>query len=61
MLESELGGHLGYEKNDYAEVITKNGRNGSNSKKVKAYLGGLEINVPRNRNGDFEPIIVPNR
>ncbi len=61
MLEAELDGHLGYEKNDYAEGITDNRRNGTTTKKVKAHLGELEINVPRDRNGEFEPVIVPKR
>ncbi len=61
MLEAELDGHLGYEKNDYAEGITDNRRNGTTPKKVKAHLGELEINVPRDRDGEFEPAIVPKR
>ncbi len=61
MLEAELDGHLGYEKNDYAEGVTDNRRNGTTPKKVKAHLGELEINVPRDRAGDFEPTIVPKR
>lgn len=61
MLEAELDGHLGYEKNDYAEGITDNRRNGTTQKKVKAHLGELEIEVPRDRDGEFEPVIVPKR
>lgn len=48
-------------KNDYAEGITDNRRNGTTPKKVKAHLGELEIEVPRDRDGDFEPTIVPKR
>lgn len=59
MLEAELTEQLGHEKYEYSKENKNNYRNGTTPKKVKSNLGELEINVPRDRNGEFEPIIVP--
>ncbi len=48
--------HLGYSKYDRAE--TENARNGSFSKNLISENGTIELNVPRDRQGKFEPIIV---
>lgn len=61
MLNAELDEHLGYEKHDQGEKTTSNRRNGTTTKKVRSQTGELEINVPRDREGSFEPIIVPKR
>ncbi|WP_055668274.1 IS256 family transposase [Desnuesiella massiliensis] len=55
MLEAELDDHLGYSKYDYKNKTTKNSRNGSTSKRVLSDFGEVDIAVPRDREGDFEP------
>ena len=59
MLEEEMNEHLGHEKYEYSKENKNNYRNGTSTKKVKSNLGELEIKIPRDRNGEFEPIIVP--
>ena len=61
MLEGELTDHLGYEKHDVAGHHSGNSRNGKNSKTVKTDTGEVTIDVPRDRNGEFEPEIVGKR
>lgn len=55
MLEAELDDYLGYSKYDYKNKATKNSRNGSTSKKVLSDFGEVDIAIPRDREGDFEP------
>jgi transposase-like protein len=50
---------LGYEKSTSGEKETENRRNGTSSKTLRTDQGPMEIEVPRDRNGDFEPQIVP--
>ena len=57
-LGAELSKHLGYEKGDPAGRGSGNTRNGSSSKTVIGDDGAIEIAVPRDRNGSFEPRIV---
>lgn len=57
-LEIELDSQLGYEKND-KNFISDNSRNGYSKKKVKSSLGEIELDIPRDRNAEFEPHIVP--
>ena len=59
MLEGEMDVHLGYEKNSVAGNNTGNSRNGSYPKKIQTEHGESVISIPRNRNGQFEPIAVP--
>jgi transposase-like protein len=59
MLEGELDGHLGYEKNE--QNGSKNARNGYGKKKIKTQYGESEIKVPRDRDASFNPMIVPKR
>lgn len=59
MLEGELDGHLGYSKHTRSDE--KNSRNGHTTKKVRGDQGDLEIQVPRDREGSFNPILVPKR
>ena len=59
MLEVELEEKLGYDKYNVLEKQTSNSRNGYSKKTVKSELGPVEINVPRDRNGEFEPQIIP--
>ena len=58
MLEAEMDSHLGYEKNDEQNKSTDNRRNGHSSKMVRSDYGEVDLNVPRDRNSDFTPIIV---
>jgi transposase-like protein len=58
-LAEELTDHLGYEKHDLAGYGSGNSRNGVTPKKVQTEIGTLDLEVPRDRNGSFEPRIVP--
>lgn len=60
-METELSDHLGYESGDPAGHGTGNSRNGKNTKNVQTLQGPVELTVPRDRNGSFEPVIVPKR
>jgi putative transposase len=59
MLEAEMSEHLGYEANEVEGRGTGNSRNGHSSKTVHTETGTVEIRVPRDRNGSFEPKVVP--
>lgn len=60
MLKAELDEHLGYEKHSRDGHNSGNSRNGSYSKKVKTdSLGDLVLNIPRDRNSEFEPQLIP--
>jgi putative transposase len=59
VMQAELTDHLGYEKHDPAGYNTGNSRNGKIRKKLKGDFGELELETPRDRNGTFEPKIVP--
>lgn len=61
MLQGEMNSHLGYENNDKKEKITDNRRNGYITKNVKTSMGEMTIDVPRDRDGSFEPQIIPKR
>lgn len=61
MLEGELDGHLGYAKHSPEGINSGNSRNGKTRKKIKSKRGELEIEVPRDRNSTFEPVLVPKR
>lgn len=58
MLEAEMDTHLGYEKHQDSRKATSNRRNGHSSKSVRSDYGSVDLDVPRDREGDFEPIIV---
>lgn len=59
-LEAEMDGHLGYEKNDNAGDHSGNSRNGYTEKSVITKDNEtVRIEVPRDRNGTFEPVIIP--
>ena len=57
MLNAELTEHLGYEKNEYTEN-NENYRNGYSKKTVHSIEGDITLNVPRDRQGTFDPIVV---
>ena len=60
-LDSELTHHLGYEAGDPAGRGSGNSRNGTTPKTVSTVNGPVAIAVPRDRNGSFEPAIVPKK
>jgi putative transposase len=57
-LSAELTHHLGYEKHDPAGRNSGDSRNGSSAKTVKGDFGEIVVEVPRDRNGSFEPQIL---
>ena len=61
MLKGELTDHLGFENNDHAPKDHENRRNGSSPKTLKSSMGEIPINAPRDRDGTFDPKIVPKR
>ena len=61
MLEAEMTEHLGHDKYEHTKENKDNYTNGSSKKKVRSNLGELELAIPRNRNGGFEPMIVPKK
>ena len=58
-LAAELTTHLGYEKHSVEGRHSGNSRNGASSKRLKGEFGTVEIAVPRDRAGSFEPQLVP--
>ena len=60
-LEAELTNHLGYEPHEQKGRGTGNSRNGKGRKAVKSETGEIDIQVPRDRNGTFEPKLVKKR
>jgi putative transposase len=56
-LQAELTGHLGYDKHDRSG--SSNARNGAMSKTMSSEVGDFELNTPRDRDGSFEPRLVP--
>ena len=58
MLEAEMDHHLGYKKGERSETTRDNPRNGTSTKSVRTEEGELEIDVPRDRKGTFEPKVV---
>lgn len=60
-LEAEMAEHLGYEKHAPEGRGSGNSRNGRASKQVLTESGPLDLSVPRDRDGSFEPQIVPKR
>jgi len=59
MLQGEMDDHLGYEKHEQSNG--DNSRNGYQSKKVKTALGEHKIDVPRDRDSSFNPMVIPKR
>lgn len=58
MLEAEMDEHLGYDKNSILGNNSGNSRNGYNRKTIISDYGSSEIAVPRDRNGEFEPMVL---
>ncbi len=58
-LQAEMTEHLGYAKHKSMANPAGNTRNGTSKKTLKGELGALQIEVPRDRNGSFEPRLIP--
>ncbi|MEX2381670.1 MAG: IS256 family transposase [Opitutales bacterium] len=59
VMDSELTTHLGYDKHERADAQKANSRNGHSPKSVRSTDGKISVNVPRDRDGDFEPLLIP--
>lgn len=57
-LETELDDELGYSRYDYRNKNTENSRNGHSSKTLRTSFGDVEVAVPRDRKGEFEPQLL---
>ena len=60
-LEVEMEEHLGYRKHAVEGRGTGNSRNGATAKTIRGDFGAVDIETPRDRNGDFDPQIVAKR
>ena len=58
MLEAEMDEKLGYSKYDYKNKDTDDSRNGYSPKTVTSSMGPIDLDIPRDRKGEFEPQIV---
>jgi len=58
IFEAEIEEHLGYKKHSIAGNNTGNSRNGYNKKTIQTKFGKTEVEIPRDRNGEFEPRII---
>lgn len=59
LMEAELDATLGYEKNQKGNLVTNNKRNGYSTKTLKSQYGEFPVDIPRDRNGEFEPKLIP--
>ena len=58
MLEAEIEHELGYAKNSVSEKNTSNSRNGYSKKTVRSEYGNINLDIPRDRNAEFEPQMI---
>lgn len=58
VLDEELNEELGYSKYDYRNKDTDNSRNGHSSKTMHTSHGDMDLSIPRDRNGEFEPQVI---
>lgn len=59
LLKAEMEQHLGYSKNDALGKKSGNSRNGYSGKVLKTNLGDIPLDIPRDRNATFDPVVVP--
>lgn len=59
LLEAEMSAHLGYDRNEPKGRRSGNSRNGHTTKTVTTESGPVEVRIPRDRNGSFEPKVIP--
>ena len=57
-LDAELDDELGYSRYDYKNKDTDNSRNGHSSRTLRISFGDVEVSVPRDRKGEFEPKVL---
>ena len=57
-LEAEMDDHLGYSKYDYKNKETDDSRNGYSAKTVTSSMGPIDLDIPRDQKGEFEPQII---
>lgn len=57
-LDAELSEELGYSKYDYRNKETDNSRNGHSSKTLRTSFGEVDVSIPRDRRGEFEPQLL---
>ena len=57
-LDEELDEELGYSKYDYRNKETDNSRNGHSSKTMHTSYGDMDVAIPRDRNGEYEPQLI---
>ena len=60
LMEAEMDATLGYEKNQKGNLVTNNKRNGHSPKSIKSQYGEFQLDIPRDRNGEFEPKLSQN-
>lgn len=58
-LQAEMAGHLGYEKGERSDASPNNSRNGFTPKTVASEIGDIALATPRDRDGSFQPALVP--
>ncbi|MGP9504437.1 transposase, partial [Specibacter sp. AOP5-B1-6] len=58
-LQAEMAGHLGYEKGERSDTSPNNSRNGFTPKTVASEIGDIALATPRDRDGSFQPALVP--
>ena len=58
-LQAEMSEQLGHDKNVSITNLTGNARNGKNRKTLKGEFSDLPIEIPRDREGTFEPLLIP--
>lgn len=59
MMDAEFDEHMGYDKHDHTSK-KDNYHNGSSKKTVKTSQGNIELDIPRDRNATFDPVIIEN-
>lgn len=59
LLEAEMDSSIGYDKKQKGDLDTTNKRNGHSKKTVKSQFGNLALDIPRDREGEFEPQLIP--
>jgi putative transposase len=59
MLKAEMDEHLGYEKHQVQDKPGDNSRNGFSKKTLKTNIGDVPLDVPRDRESSFDPVIIP--
>ena len=59
MLETEIENELEYVKHSMKDKTTSNARNGHSKKTVRSEYGNIDLDIPRDRNAEFEPQITP--